>query len=81
MTNLNSSTNPFKILVSGLSAETYQQVTLEYLDFVADVVNESEVLVTTYQETFKVLEYLAKAGAVELIEDPEEQTFKIRKAM
>ena len=64
-----STPNPFKVLLATLDSETWQTVTLEYLNRVAKIVNEPQMIVGTYGEVFKVLEFLAQAGAIELVPD------------
>jgi hypothetical protein len=57
------------VLLETLSETEWQTVTLEYLNQVAKTVNEPQVVVGTYGEVFKVLEFLADAGAIELVPD------------
>lgn len=63
-----STTNPFRIIVDKLS-ETPAPVTLEYLSWVNLVLQEHGIFLETYGEVFRVLEYLADAGVVELDSD------------
>lgn len=60
------STNPFKTLLAGLSQTEETPVTLEFLTWVADTINEPSEVVQTYGETFQVLQFLETAGVVEL---------------
>ena len=64
-----STPNPFRVLLATLSDCEWQTVTLDYLNQVAKIVNEPQMIVGTYGEVFKVLEFLAQAGAVELVPD------------
>jgi len=57
------------VLLATLDSETWQTVTLDYLNQVAKIVNEPQMIVGTYGEVFKVLEFLADAGAIELVPD------------
>jgi hypothetical protein len=52
-----------------LSDTQWQVVTLNYLNTVAKIVNKPEMIACTYGEVFKVLEFLADAGAIELVPD------------
>ena len=54
-------------------------VTLDFLTQVRDLVNQETTIVTTYGEAFQVLEFLAKAKAVELEPAEKAGVFKIRK--
>lgn len=60
------STNPFRVLLTGLSTTESVPVTLQFLDWVSKTINEPNEVVQTYGETFQVLEFLATAGVVEL---------------
>ena len=60
------STNPFRVLLTGLSTTESVPVTLQFLDWVSKTINEPSEVVQTYGETFQVLEFLATAGVVEL---------------
>ena len=59
-------TNPFRVLLTGLSTTESVPVTLQFLDWVSKTINEPSEVVQTYGETFQVLEFLATAGVVEL---------------
>jgi hypothetical protein len=74
-----SSTNPFAILLAGLSTTEPTPVTLKFLEWVTEVVNEPSVVVQTYGEAFQVLQFLETARVVELLEIPEKDAFTIRK--
>ena len=52
-----------------LDSDNWQTVTLEYLNRAAKILNEPEMILGTYGEVFKALEFLAEAGAIELIPD------------
>lgn len=68
--------------MSELLTAEYQDVTLQLLKQVSVIINEPSVVVQTYGETFQVLEFLAKANAVELTEtSPGSKQYKIRKLM
>lgn len=54
-------------------------VTLDFLTQVRDLVNKETTIITTYGEAFQVLEFLAKAKAVELEPAEKAGVFKIRK--
>lgn len=62
-----SSTNPFRVLLAGLSSTEPTPVTLQFLKQVSEIINEPSVVVQTYGEAFQVLEFLAQAQAVELL--------------
>jgi hypothetical protein len=50
------------------------------LDGVTHIVNEPSTVIQTYGEAFQTLEFLANAGAVELVPlDSSKTQFKIRK--
>ena len=72
-------TNPFKILVGELSTDTWKLVNLEYLNHVADLVNQDEQRIATYGEAFAILEYLEQAKIVELRPVEDTGIYKIRK--
>lgn len=76
-----STTNPFRTLLATVVTDSWQPVTLDLLNKVAEIVNVEETFVVTYGESFKVLEFLAQAGAVLLEpEDPKSpQVYKIKK--
>ena len=61
-----SSTNPFKVLLAGLSTAEQVPVTLQFLEWVTEVINEPSEVIQTYGEAFQVLEFLAQAQVVEL---------------
>jgi hypothetical protein len=67
------------VLLATLDSETWQIVTLEYLNQVAKVVNQQQMVVGTYGDAFSVLEFLAKAGAIELEPADTDGVHKIRK--
>lgn len=72
--------NPFYKLLAGLSDDKYQVITLDYLKQVSEIVNEHSVLVRTFGEAFKILEYLQDAKAVELVlVEGSVDVYKIRK--
>lgn len=62
-----SSTNPFRVLLAGLSSTEPVPVTLQFLKHVSEIVNKPSVVLQTYGEAFQVLEFLAQAKAVELL--------------
>jgi hypothetical protein len=72
-------TNPFKTLVGELSTETWKLVSLEYLNHVADLVNQEEQRIFSFGEAFAVLEYLEQAKIVELRPVEDTGIYKIRK--
>lgn len=59
-------TNPFRVLLTGLSQTESIPVTLQFLEWVTEVINQPSVVVQTYGEAFQVLQFLATAGVVEL---------------
>lgn len=61
-----STINPFKIIVEDLPSETWRKVTIEYLDWVHKLLKPHNIEVSTYGDVFKVLEYLAEHGAIDL---------------
>lgn len=79
MTTSTSTENPFRKLLTQLHSEEWKLVTLDFLKTVHDLVNVNEQLITTYGEAFEILEYLEKAGVVELEPAQEQGVFKIRK--
>jgi hypothetical protein len=62
-----------------LHTEEWRLVTLDFLKIVHDLINAEEQLIQTYGEAFEVLQYLEKAGVVELEPAEEHGVFKIRK--
>jgi hypothetical protein len=80
MTKSDTTPNPFKKLLSELVTGEFQPVTLQMLDGVTHIVNEPSTVIQTYGEAFQTLEFLANAGAVELVPlDSSKTQFKIRK--
>lgn len=71
--------NPFRTLLAKLHTEEWQLVTIEFLEFVRDLVNKDEQIITTYGEAFEVLRYLERAKVVELEPAEQDGAFKIRK--
>jgi hypothetical protein len=61
-------TNPFAILLAGLSTTEAVPVTLGFLEWVTEVVNKPSEVVQTYGEAFQVLQFLETARVVELLE-------------
>lgn len=77
---LNTQKNPFKVLLSTLIDNEYQEVSLPFLAMVSGIINNPTTIVETYGEAFRVLEFLAEAKVVELVPiAPELNQFKIRK--
>jgi hypothetical protein len=74
-----STTNPFKTLLSGLSQNKTYPVTLQFLEWVTGVINEPSVVVQTYGEAFQVLEFLDAARVVKLTKIPESEIYTIEK--
>lgn len=73
-------TNPFAILLAGLSETKSVPVTLQLLKWVTEVVNEPSEVVQTYGEAFQVLQFLETARVVELLEVAEQPgAYTIRK--
>ena len=72
--------NPFKTIVANLSEE-WQPITLNYLKYIHDTINEETKLINTFGQAFTVLEYLNNNNAINLESDTAENTFKIRKAI
>jgi predicted short-subunit dehydrogenase-like oxidoreductase (DUF2520 family) len=64
-----STPNPFVELLATLDSKSWQVVTLNYLNTVANIVNKPQTIVISYGEAFKILEFLADAGAIELVPD------------
>lgn len=73
------STNPFAILLAGLSTTEPTPITFQFLEWVSEVVNEPSEVVQTYGEAFQVLQFLETARVVEILEVPEQNAFTIRK--
>lgn len=61
-----STINPFKIIVGDLHSENWRVVTIEYLDWVHALLKPHNTGVATYGDIFKVLEFLAEHGAIDL---------------
>lgn len=59
-------TNPFRVLLTGLSSTESVPVTLQFLEWVTKIINEPSEVVQTYGEAFQVLQFLETAGVVEL---------------
>lgn len=77
---MESNTNPFKTLLTGLSATESVPVTLQFLEWVTATINAPSEVVQTYGEAFQVLEFLANARVVELLPIPNSPgTYTIRK--
>ena len=67
-------------MLAGLSHTEYKVITLGYLEDIAKILNEPQVIVKTFDETFKILQYLADAKAVELVPiDESLGVYKIKK--
>jgi len=77
---LTGTQNPFKLIVENLT-EDWQPVTIDYLKYVHDVVNEQTKLIHTFGQAFEVLEYLSFHNAISLEPDTVHNTFKIKKAV
>lgn len=74
--------NPFHKLLAGLSNTEHSIVTLDYLKTVSEIINEPSTIVQTFGEAFRVLEFLAQAKVIELIEvEGSIGVYKIRKLM
>lgn len=74
--------NPFHKLLAGLSKTEYQLVTLDYLKLISEIINEPSTVVQTFGEAFQILEFLAQAKAIELVEvEGSIGVYKIRKLM
>ena len=73
------STNPFAILLAGLSTTEPTPITIGFLEWVTEVVNEPSEVVQTYGEAFQVLQFLETARVVEILEVPGQDAFTIRK--
>lgn len=58
--------NPFQVLLAGLSQTESTPVTLQFLEWVTQTINEPSEVVQTYGEAFQVLKFLENAGVVEL---------------
>lgn len=61
-----STINPFRAIVGKLETDNWQKVTLEYMDWVHSLLKPHNLPVSTYGDIFKVLEFLAENGAIEL---------------
>lgn len=72
-----SITNPFKIIVDDLS-DNWRKVTLEYLDWVHKLLKPHTIPLETYGDTFKVLEFLAEHGAIELLNNEDHHLIRKR---
>jgi hypothetical protein len=74
-----STTNPFREIVDKLSLHAWQDVTIEYLEWVAQLLKQHGVKPETYGDVFKVLEFLHENAAVELKDDEDREKTLIRK--
>lgn len=74
-----STTNPFRTLLAGLSSSEPHAVTLQFLEWVTQVINEPSEVVQTYGEAFQVLQFLETAGVVEIIQIPGTKTYTVKK--
>lgn len=74
-----STTNPFREIVNKLSPHSWQDVTIEYLEWVAQLLKQHNVRPETYGDVFKVLEFLSENGVVELKDDEDREKTLIRK--
>lgn len=72
-----STTNPFHDIVDSLT-DQWQRVTLDYLYQIGQKLKPHNIPLETYGDTFKVLEFLAEHGAIELQNNENEHL--IRKA-
>lgn len=61
-----STTNPFRTLLAGLSSTEPHAVTLQFLKWVTYIINEPSEVVQTYGEAFQVLQFLETAGVLEI---------------
>lgn len=66
-----STTNPFNRIIEDLSLVEYRVVTLHYLDWIRMLLKPYDISPETYGDVFKVLEYLAEHGAVDLQQENE----------
>ena len=73
------STNPFQLLLAGISETEAKPVTLTFLDWVSATVNKPSIVIQNYGEAFQVLEFLANARVVELIKLSNPEQYTIRK--
>lgn len=60
-----STGNPFRIIIADLSEDTWRKVTLEYLEWVNQLLRQHGIALDTYGEVFAILEYLERAGVIE----------------
>ena len=60
-----STTNPFHVIVQDLGIG-WRKVTLEYLNWVHELLKPHGIPLETYGDTFRVLEYLAENGVIEI---------------
>lgn len=68
--------NPFKVIVADLSSETWRKVTIEYLDWVSGLMKPHKIPLSTYGDVFKILEFLAEHGAVQLKNEEDHHLIK-----
>lgn len=61
-----STINPFKTIVDDLGIDTWRKVTIEYLNWIHQLMKPHSIPLETYGDTFKVLEFMAESGAIEL---------------
>ena len=74
-----STTNPFRTLLDGLSSSEPHAVTLQFLQWVTKIINEPGEVVQTYGEAFQVLQFLETAGVVEITQVPGTKIYTIKK--
>jgi hypothetical protein len=74
-----STTNPFKTLLAGLSSTEPHAVTLQFLEWVTGVINEPSEVVQTYGEAFQVLQFLETAGVIEITQVPGTNIYTVKK--
>ena len=71
-----STTNPFKQIVEDLGTDTWRKVTIEYLDWIHSLLKPHKIPVSTYGDIFRVLEYLAENGAIDLKNNEDHHSVK-----
>lgn len=49
-----------------MSPDSWKKVTIEYLNWIHQLLKPHNIPLNTYGDTFKVIEFLADSGAVEL---------------
>lgn len=72
-----STINPFREIVDSL-ADDWIIITISYLDWIHGLLEPLGIPLKTYGDTFKVLEFLSEAGAIDLRAEKEHHLIRKR---